>query len=111
MNARIIRIAGAALLAGAVLAAAASGRQSSRTVDGSISTHVGTLDFEAYLPADYDTSTLHYPVIYFLHGLPAGSTAYLNVGWVERALDAAGLPAILVAPQGSTDSDRDPEYI
>ena len=62
------------------------------------------------LPPGYKTSGLHYPVVYFLHGLPAPATAYRGNGWVERALEQAG-PAILVEPQGARDGDSDPEYL
>ena len=62
------------------------------------------------LPAGYDDSTLHYPVVYFLHGLPGGSTSYRGNAWVISALEAAG-PAILVFPQGARDTDTDPEYL
>ena len=71
----------------------------------------GSLHFVAYLPNGYDTGTTRYPVIYLLHGLPAGGTGYRGVGFVEQALDLTGSPAILIAPQGSTDSDTDPEYL
>ena len=71
----------------------------------------GTLHFEVYLPAGYDTSGLRYPVVYFLHGLPAGTGAYRSLGFVEHALDAVGQPAILVAPQGARPRDADPEYV
>jgi S-formylglutathione hydrolase FrmB len=71
----------------------------------------GRLHFIAYLPQGYDQGTTRYPVVYLLHGLPAGSTGYQGVGFVEQALDATGSPAILVAPQGSTDSKTDPEYL
>jgi enterochelin esterase-like enzyme len=71
----------------------------------------GTLHFEVYLPADYATTARRYPVVYFLHGLPSGSTAYQGVGFVEQALDRAGRPAILVAPQGARWNESDPEYV
>jgi enterochelin esterase-like enzyme len=71
----------------------------------------GQLHFVAYLPSGYDQGTTRYPVVYLLHGLPAGGTGYRGIGFVEQALDATGLPAILIAPQGSTDSDTDPEYL
>ncbi|MES1247963.1 MAG: alpha/beta hydrolase-fold protein [Actinomycetota bacterium] len=67
--------------------------------------------YVAYLPAGYATSGLRYPVVYFLHGLPATGTSYRSIGWLEHALDAAGKPAILVAPQGATEQDADPEYL
>jgi S-formylglutathione hydrolase FrmB len=62
------------------------------------------------LPAGYRTSGLRYPVVYFLHGLPAPAAAYRESGWVERALEGAG-PAILVEPQGARAGDTDPEYL
>jgi enterochelin esterase-like enzyme len=36
----------------------------------------GRLHLAVYLPSDYGTSAARYPVVYFLHGLPAASTAY-----------------------------------
>jgi len=59
------------------------------------------LHFEVYLPTDYSTTAHRYPVVYFLHGLPSGATAYQAFGFVERALDQVGKPAILVIPQGA----------
>jgi S-formylglutathione hydrolase FrmB len=71
----------------------------------------GTLHYEVYLPADYDTSGLSYPVVYFLHGLPAPSDGYRSAGFVQNALDRLGKPAILVVPQGARSGDSDPEYL
>jgi S-formylglutathione hydrolase FrmB len=62
------------------------------------------------LPPGYRTSGLRYPVVYFLHGLPASPASYREAGWVERALEQAG-PAILVEPQGARSGDTDPEYL
>jgi enterochelin esterase-like enzyme len=62
------------------------------------------------LPSGYRTSGLRYPVVYFLHGLPAPAAAYRENGWVAHALDQAG-PAILVEPQGARSGDTDPEYL
>lgn len=70
-----------------------------------------TLHLEVYLPAGYIGGTLHYPVVYFLHGLPAGPNAYQDVGWLRAPLDALSPGVILVAPQGSTAEDSDPEYL
>jgi putative tributyrin esterase len=69
------------------------------------------LHFAVYLPADFQTSGLRYPVVYYLHGLPAGPGAYGNVGWLAGALDSLTRGVILVAPQGSTKEDSDPEYL
>ena len=71
----------------------------------------GTLHLEVYLPADYDTSNRRYPVVYFLHGLPAGPQDYQGLGFVERAIDRVGDEAILVLPQGARGGDSDPEYL
>lgn len=62
------------------------------------------------LPADYDTSGLRYPVVYFLHGLPAGPTAYRGVAWVAAAVQRTGRQAIVVIPQGTRRQGGDPEY-
>ena len=64
-----------------------------------------------YLPPGYATSGLHYPVVYFLHGLPAGPLDYRSVGFVENALDGLRRQAILVAPPGARAGDSDPEYL
>ena len=69
------------------------------------------LHFSVYLPPGYATSGLRYPVVYFLHGLPAGPTAYEDIGWLRDVLDALPRRAILVAPQGSATEDSDPEYL
>jgi enterochelin esterase-like enzyme len=69
------------------------------------------LHFAAYLPADYSTSGLRYPVVYFLHGLPAGPSAYDNIGWLRSAVDSLPHDVVLVAPQGSAKEDGDPEYL
>ena len=97
--------------AGASLTAVAQGNQSTRTHDLVVRTHAGPLGYEVYLPNGYSTSDLRYPVVYFLHGLPAGSAAYRSFGWVEDALDATGRRAILVVPQGARGGDTDPEYL
>jgi enterochelin esterase-like enzyme len=71
----------------------------------------GRLHLAIYVPADYRTSGKRYPVIYFLHGLPAGSTAYRGSNFLADALDETGRRAIIVAPQGARDHDSDPEYL
>ena len=69
------------------------------------------MQYDVYLPAGYDASTRRYPVIYYLHGLPAGAGAFHSFVYVAQALERAQLEAIVVAPQGATDADRDPEYL
>jgi enterochelin esterase-like enzyme len=71
----------------------------------------GRLGMEVYLPPGYSSSRTRYPVIYFLHGLPASPVSYRNVGLLSDALDALHARAILVAPQGARDGDNDPEYL
>jgi putative tributyrin esterase len=69
------------------------------------------LHFSAYLPPGYASSGRRYPVIYFLHGLPAGPTAYKDIAWLRGPLDSLSRRAILVAPQGAAVEDSDPEYL
>lgn len=71
----------------------------------------GTLPFAVYLPPGYDDSTARYPVVYFLHGLPASPTAYRGIGFIASALDRLGRPAIVIAPRGARGDDTDPEYL
>ena len=71
----------------------------------------GTLPFAVYLPPGYATSHRRYPVVYFLHGLPASPYAYHGIGFITSALEALGRPAIVIAPRGARDGDKDPEYL
>jgi enterochelin esterase-like enzyme len=68
------------------------------------------LHFAVYLPTGYATSGERYPVVYFLHGLPATATSYESFAWVAAAVTRAALPAIVVVPQGTLTEDGDPEY-
>jgi enterochelin esterase-like enzyme len=71
-----------------------------------------TMHARVFLPAGYDASgSRRYPVVYFLHGLPATSVSYSGLRWVAAALAKTGRPAILVAPQGARDDDTDAEYL
>jgi enterochelin esterase-like enzyme len=63
-----------------------------------------------FLPPGYWESGQRYPVVYFLHGLPAAASTYRANGWVARVLQDVG-PAIVVLPQGARDGDADPEYL
>jgi S-formylglutathione hydrolase FrmB len=106
---------GIALLGLAVAASAAAvafGRQS-HLMDESIRSIAlgGTGHALVILPDGYATSGRRYPVVYFLHGLPAGPSAYRNSAWLADTLEQAGPPAILVMPQGSRAGDSDPEYL
>jgi S-formylglutathione hydrolase FrmB len=72
----------------------------------------GRLRLAVYLPAGYSRSGgRRYPVIYFLHGLPATPSSYRGADFLARALASSGRRAIIVAPQGARDSDSDPEYL
>ncbi len=70
----------------------------------------GTAHLLVVLPHGDSASTRRYPVVYFLHGLPAGPTTYRGYEWVPRALVQAG-NAILVIPEAARDGDDDPEYL
>ena len=71
----------------------------------------GQIGFEVYLPPGYARSGQRYPVVYFLHGLPAGPGAFRGAASFAKALEGAGKSAILVGPQGARDGDDDPEYL
>jgi S-formylglutathione hydrolase FrmB len=71
----------------------------------------GRLRLAVYLPTGYATSGRRYPVVYFLHGLPATPSSYRGADFLAQALAASGRRAIIVAPQGARDNDSDPEYL
>ena len=71
----------------------------------------GKLELAVYLPDGYDSGRERYPVVYFLHGLPAAASSYRGADFLARALLASGRRAIIVAPQGARDNDSDPEYL
>jgi enterochelin esterase-like enzyme len=64
-----------------------------------------------YLPADYASGATRYPVVYFLHGLPAEPTSYQATAFVANAAAASGRRAIVVAPQGARTVEADDEYL
>ena len=105
------RIAFATLLA-LVLTPTASALQG-RVVEDSFPSKglQGRLSFAVYLPPGYDTAKTRYPVVYYLHGLPAGSRAFTTFSYVVNALELAHRQAIIVAPQGAHDDDSDAEYL
>jgi enterochelin esterase-like enzyme len=70
----------------------------------------GSVHALVVLPDGYATSGKRYPVVYFLHGLPASSTTYRGSTWLADALEKVG-QAILVMPQGARNDDTDPEYL
>lgn len=71
----------------------------------------GTLPAAVYLPAGYKSGATRYPVIYFLHGLPAGPTSYTTNGFIAAALASSGRRAIVVVPQGARGQNSDREYL
>jgi enterochelin esterase-like enzyme len=72
----------------------------------------GSLGYRVFLPAGYDASgDRRYPVVYFLHGLPAAANGYRGTAFVADALRRVGSPAILVTPQGARAGEPDPEYL
>ncbi len=70
----------------------------------------GTLHYEVALPPGYASSAERYPVVYFLHGLPASDQTYNNIGGYAHSLAATNHPAILVGAQGARTGDTDPEW-
>jgi putative tributyrin esterase len=94
----------------AVWASAGSGRVVA--IDAQVSSVAlrGPMHALVVLPPGYATSNLRYPVVYFLHGLPAGSSTYKDNAWLSELAPKIG-PFILVEPQGARDDDSDPEYL
>lgn len=88
-------------------------RSPARTVDVACPSPAlgGTLPAAVYLPAGYEPAVTRYPVIYFLHGLPAGPGSYTTNAFVADAAAASGHHAIVVAPQGARGQNSDPEYL
>jgi predicted alpha/beta superfamily hydrolase len=70
----------------------------------------GTLHYSIALPPGYRTSHRRYPVVYFLHGLPASPRAYKAIGGYADSLAATGHSAIVVGAQGARAGDSDPEW-
>jgi len=70
----------------------------------------GPLRFAVYLPPGYRSGG-RYPIVYYLHGLPATERSYLGFGFVPATLERLGLRAIVIAPQGARNGDTDPEYL
>jgi len=103
-------LAGAAAVA-LLAASAALGAQRRLETSFESAAIGGRLHFEVYLPPGYAGSSIRYPVLYVLHGLPSTPNAYTSLGFVERALDTSNRPAIIVVPQGARAGESDPEYL
>ena len=71
----------------------------------------GQLPALVYLPPGYSARGRRYPVVYFLHGLPATPQSYTQNAFVARSLLAARQRAIVVAPQGARTAGADREYL
>jgi enterochelin esterase-like enzyme len=71
----------------------------------------GSVPAIVYLPPRYRHSSLRYPVVYFLHGLPAQPTSYENNDFIADAVEQSGHRAIVVAPQGARSANSDREYL
>ena len=110
---RLSRVAVVGVIALAfVTAATAAILRSSRDLDERIRSIAvkGPVHVRIVLPPDYAQSGKRYPVVYFLHGLPATAETYRGNSWLIDALERAG-SAILVFPQGARGDDDDPEYL
>jgi enterochelin esterase-like enzyme len=110
-SSRYVTVALAALICAA--AAAASMQHESRNLDERIVSVAlnGEVHARVILPASYDDRPhRRFPVIYFLHGLPADASAYRGNTWLANTMSKVG-PAILVLPQGARNADTDPEYL
>jgi enterochelin esterase-like enzyme len=83
-----------------------------RIVYGSFASRAlrGTDHYAVYLPRGYAGSRTRFPVVYYLHGLPASANAYRAIGAVVKALEDAGERAIVVGVQGARAGDTDPEW-
>ncbi|HEX8976960.1 MAG TPA: alpha/beta hydrolase-fold protein [Solirubrobacteraceae bacterium] len=71
----------------------------------------GALPAMVYLPSGYRGGNARYPVIYFLHGLPATRSAYQTNGFVAASVPGGRQGAIVVAPQGARTDGADREYL
>lgn len=69
------------------------------------------LGVRVYVPPGYAQSGLRYPVLYFLHGLPASAVAYRSLDFLRDSLASAHARAILVTVQGARESEEDGEYL
>jgi enterochelin esterase-like enzyme len=110
---RVVLVGGLLAVAAATAAVAAAmlTRQSSALDERFESVALGgSVHALVVLPDGYATSRERYPVVYFLHGLPAAPGAYRGSPWLADALERVG-PAILVMPQGARSNDSDPEYL
>jgi S-formylglutathione hydrolase FrmB len=71
----------------------------------------GMLHYAVYLPPGYSKTSTRYPVVYFLHGLPASENSYRAIGPVAQAIEQAHRQAIVIGAQGARSDDADPEWL
>jgi len=113
---RLSRHAAVAVLVAALACVAGAGAallHQSRDLDEGITSVAlnGKVHALVILPAEYDDlPRSRFPVVYFLHGLPANAASYRGNAWLAKEMAQVG-PAILVLPQGARDSDTDAEYL
>jgi S-formylglutathione hydrolase FrmB len=106
-----LAVACVCVLAGASSGSATSPSVAGTIVDATFASAAGQLSYDVYLPPGYASSGRRYPVIYFLHGLPATPSSYRAFVYIPAALESADEQAIVVAPQGASVADSDPEYL
>jgi enterochelin esterase-like enzyme len=70
----------------------------------------GTLHYSIAFPPGYASSGKRYPVVYFLHGLPANEEAYKGIAGYADSLARTHHTAIVVGAQGARPGDTDPEW-
>jgi enterochelin esterase-like enzyme len=89
-------------------------RAGGRTVDGQFRSAAlgGITHYSVYLPAGYGSGRKRYPVIYFLHGLPAADAEYRSdrIVKIGKAAEARRHPSIVIGAQGARAGDSDPEW-
>jgi putative tributyrin esterase len=104
----------AAVVAIAVGGLSAGPGMGARVVEGEFHSAAvnGPDHFATYLPSGYDSGRQRYPVVYFLHGLPAKDTTYKDdwIAKIGRSAERSGHPAIVVGAQGARAGDTDPEW-
>jgi enterochelin esterase-like enzyme len=69
------------------------------------------IGLRVYLPPGYQETTKRFPVVYFLHGLPASALAYRSTDFLRSAMAGLGRGAVVVAIQGARDGEPDSEYL
>jgi S-formylglutathione hydrolase FrmB len=87
----------AAFAVGALTGFLASGARATPTLAGTIryasynsQALDGSVHYAVYLPPGYQSAVLRYPVVYFLHGLPATAKSYQSIDPIAQALEEAG---------------------